>query len=128
MLNIPAATFTMGSDNDEGYPADGGGPAHLVTLPAYRISPTAVSNAEFASFIAATGYRTGAERIGWSFVFAGFLPAHFPDTRAVADAPWWRQVDDADWAHPEGSPSGISSRLDHPVVHVSWYDAQAYCA
>ena len=128
MLNIPAATFTMGSDNDEGYLADGEGPAHLVTLPAYRISPTAVSNAEFASFIAATGYRTAAEGIGWSFVFAGFLSADFPETRAVADARWWRQVHEADWAHPEGPHSDISARLDHPVVHVSWYDAQAYCA
>ena len=71
---------------------------------------------------------TEAERFGWSFVFAGLLPDDFPPTEAVAAAPWWRKVEGADWRHPEGPHSGLDERLDHPVVHVSWNDAAAYCA
>ncbi len=74
------------------------------------------------------GYVTEAERFGWSFVFGGFLPEDFPATRAVAKAPWWRQVEGADWRHPEGPDSSVAERASHPVVHVSWNDAQAYCA
>ena len=70
---------------------------------------------------------TEAERFGWSFVFAGLLPDDFPETRSVANAPWWRQVFGADWSHPEGPHSDLDGRADHPVVHVSWSDAQAFC-
>ena len=70
---------------------------------------------------------TDAERYGWSFVFAGLLPDDFPETRAVAQAPWWRQVFGADWRHPEGPRSDLEERADHPVVHVSWSDSVAYC-
>ena len=94
----------------------------------YRIAACAVTNAEFAEFVAATGHRTDAERYGWSFVFGGFLPDDFPPTRGVAAAPWWREVHGADWAHPEGPHSGVRERGDHPVVHVSRRDAEAYAA
>ena len=55
-------------------------------------------------------------------------PAGFPPTRSVAAAPWWRQVEGADWAHPEGPDSSWEDRPDHPAVHVSWNDARAFCA
>ena len=77
----------------------------------------------------ATGYTTDAERYGWSFVFGRFLSEdarHAIGSRA-ADTPWWIPVPHAYWAQPEGPPSTILDRLDHPVVHVSWNDAQAYC-
>jgi formylglycine-generating enzyme len=74
-----------------------------------------------------TSYVTDAESFGWSFVFAGLLPDDFPPTQGVLQAPWWRKVEGADWAHPEGPQSLIGERLDHPVVHVSWDDAAAYC-
>jgi formylglycine-generating enzyme required for sulfatase activity len=61
-------------------------------------------------------------------VFAGLLPDDFEPTRGVAQAPWWRQVYGADWAHPEGPQSNVDGRGDHPVVQVSWRDASAYCA
>ena len=125
--SIPAGTFAMGNPRDDGYPADGEGPVHEVTLPAYRMAITTVTNAQFASFIAATGYVTEAERFGWSFVFAGLLPDTFAPTSGVAAAPWWRQVYGASWSHPEGPASSVEARSDHPVVHVSWNDALAFC-
>src|SRR5436305_1115120 len=92
------------------------------------IDSYAVSNESFAEFVAATEYVTEAERFGWSFVFGGLLPDDFPATRAVAAAPWWRQVYEVDWRRPEGPQSDISERPDHPVVHVSFNDALNYCA
>ena len=99
-----------------------------VVLAPYRIGSCTVTNAEFALFVAATGHRTEAESFGWSFVFGGLLPDDFPPTRGVAAAPWWREVHGADWAHPEGPQSGVDDRADHPVVHVSRRDAEAYAA
>jgi formylglycine-generating enzyme required for sulfatase activity len=59
----------MGAVGSWAYGDDGEGPIHVVELSAYGIAPCAVTNAEFAAFVAATGYRTEAERFGWSFVF-----------------------------------------------------------
>jgi formylglycine-generating enzyme required for sulfatase activity len=109
------------------YPGDGEGPVHEVTLDAFRIDRFAVTNDSFARFVEATGWVTDAERFGWSFVFAGLLPEDFVDTRGVVGAEWWRQVHGADWRHPEGPHRDLDERGDHPVVHVSWRDAQAYC-
>src|SRR4029079_13108146 len=111
----------------------GEGPVREVTLRPFAIAPATVTNGEFAAFVDATGYVTDAERLGWSFVFAGLLPDEFEDTRAAARAQWWRQVYGADWRRPEGPQSnadhrGPVDRGDHPVVHVSWNDAMAYCA
>ena len=126
-VSLPGGTFTMGTDDPFVYPADGEGPAIQVTLDPFAIDPTAVTVAQFAAFVDDTGFRTDAERYGWSFVFGGLLPDDFDETRGVAEAPWWRQVFGADWAHPEGPGSAVEDRRDHPVTHVSWSDAQAYC-
>ena len=117
----------MGDESDWAYPGDGEAPVHEVSLPGFEIDRHAVSNEGFAAFVAATGWRTDAERFEWSFVFAGLLPDDFPDTRGVQGAEWWRQVFGADWSHPEGPHSTLEGRGDHPVVHVSWNDAVAYC-
>lgn len=127
MASLAGGAFLMGTEDELGYPADGEGPVRWVFLQPFLISPAVVSNSDFADFVSATGYVTDAERFGWSFVFAGLLPEDFPPTRAVVDAPWWRQVEGANWQHPEGLHSSLDGRLDHPVVHVSWNDAQAYC-
>ena len=128
MVLLPGDEFLMGTDDRVGYPQDGEGPVRSVSLRAFWIDATAVSHDRFAAFVDATAYVTEAERYGWSFVFAGLLPDDFPDTRGVAAAPWWRQVEGADWRHPEGPQSNIADRANHPVVHVTWADAMAYCS
>ena len=127
LVPLAGGVFVMGTDGGYGYPQDGEGPAHEVELAPFAIARTAVTNAQFGAFVAATGHRTEAEVFGWSFVFAGFLPGEL-ETRAVVGAPWWRQIEGADWAHPEGPESTVDDRMDHPAVHVSWNDASAYCA
>ncbi len=118
----------MGNYAGDGYAGDGETPDHPVTVDPFAIASRAVTNAEFRAFVAASGHRTEAEAFGWSFVFAGFLPDRIPDTRSVPAAPWWRQVHGATWNHPEGPGSDLDGRADHPVIHVSWNDAIAYCA
>ncbi len=127
MVAMAGGPFVMGSDDRFSYPEDGESSCEVEVSP-FMIDLCAVSNAAFAEFVAATGHITEAERFGWSFVFGGLLPADFPPTRAVAAAPWWRQVYEADWRRPEGPHSNISDRADHPAVHVSFADALSYCA
>ncbi len=128
MVDLPGGRFLMGAPAGEGYAEDGEGPVREVALSRFAVSATAVTTGEFARFAAATGYQTDAERFEASFVFAGLLPDDFPPTRGVAAAPWWREVEGACWSAPEGPGSDLDGRDDHPVVHVSWYDAVAYCA
>jgi len=128
MVPLAGGPFLVGSDDRLAYADDGEGPVREVELDPFWIDACAVSNSDFSGFVEATGYVTEAESFGWSFVFAGFLPDDFPPTRGVAQAPWWRQVEGADRRHPDGRQSDLGGRTDHPVVHVSWNDAQAYCA
>lgn len=131
MRPIPAGEFLMGTDGDYGFAADGEGPAHAVELAAYYIDATCVTNERFNAFVNATGYKTESERFGWSFVFYGQLNAaqQAKSVRStVLGSEWWQRVEGAMWRHPEGPGSNIKQRWDHPVVHVSWKDAQAYAA
>jgi formylglycine-generating enzyme len=127
MVALAGGRFRIGSDDRLAYPDDGETPREFELSP-FAIDRCAVSNAAFSRFVEATGYVTEAERFGWSFVFGGLLPEDFPDTRGVAAAPWWRQVFEADWRHPEGPRSDLEERDDHPAVHVSFNDALGYCA
>ncbi len=116
----------IGGDERFAYPQDGED-AREVELSPFLIDCCALTNERFSEFVDSTGFRTEAESFGWTFVFGGLLPDDFPPTRGVAAAPWWRQVEGAEWRHPEGPQSDLEGRLDHPVVHLTWNDAQAYC-
>ena len=126
---IPAGTFTMGNDGADAVPGDGEGPTRRVALEAFRVGATAVTNAEFAAFVRATRHVTDAERFGSSFVFWLQVPGaqRAAARQVVAGLPWWLPVEHASWQRPEGPGSHVRERPGHPVVHVSWNDAQAYC-
>jgi formylglycine-generating enzyme len=126
---IPGGVFAMGDARGDGNRADGEDPVHDVQLGAFSIDAISVTVADFARFVEATGYRTEAEQFGYSAVFHLVVAADPDDVLGPAlPIPWWMGVRGADWRHPEGPLSDTDGREDHPVVHVSWNDAQAYCA
>ena len=120
--------FLMGGNDPARFPADGEGPVRKVSLRPFFIDLASVTIAQFARFAHDTGYLTEAERFGWSFVFHSFVSRDVARTvkEAVSAAPWWWQVEGADWRHPDGPDSSTEDRGDHPVVHVSWNDTTAY--
>lgn len=115
--------------SDSPFPEDGEGPVRTVILHPFAIDKYEVSNGEFREFVLATGYRSEAEAFGNSFVLEYFLSKEENEkiTEAVAGAQWWLPVTGANWMHPEGKNTSINDRMNHPVVHVSWNDALAYC-
>lgn len=126
--HIAAASFSMGDHRGDGYGADGETPIHEVHLSAYQIDATPVTNEQFAQFVDATGYVTEAEHFGVSAVFHLLVNAPTDDILGpTPHLPWWISVRGANWRHPGGRATGIEHLADHPVVHVSWNDAQAYC-
>ncbi|WP_423184797.1 formylglycine-generating enzyme family protein [Arthrobacter sp. NyZ413] len=125
---VPSGVFRMGDAFGEGYPTDGEAPVHEVALDGFRIDATAVTNRMFAAFVDATGYRTEAEQYGSSAVFHLLINASDRNILGrAAGAPWWLNIRGADWAHPTGPSSDWTDTPQHPVVHVSWHDAQNYC-
>lgn len=126
---VPACTFAMGNDGPDAVPGDGEGPARPVRLDAFRIGATTVTNAEFGGFVRATHHVTDAERAGSSFVFylQAAEAARAEAAGVVSGLPWWLPLEHASWQRPEGPGSHVRSRMAHPVVHVSWHDAVAYC-
>ncbi len=131
MVWIPAGAFTMGTDKG---PKDEQ-PAHKVTLDGFWIDKTEITNAQFAKFVKATGYRTIAEQKPDAAKYPDapkdkLVPfsAVFKCCPAELDGPaiWWQFTPGADWRHPEGGKSSIDGKDDYPVVHICWDDAAAY--
>jgi formylglycine-generating enzyme required for sulfatase activity len=140
---IPAGEFQMGTNVELSFANER--PAHAVRLAGFWMDEHEVTNAEFARFVAATAYKTTAERrIDWEQLKTQ-LPPGTPKPEEASLAPgsmvftppaqpvplddysaWWRWVPGASWRHPEGPASTLQGRENHPVVHVSWDDATAY--
>lgn len=126
---IPAGTFRMGDASGDGIPEDGELPIRSVMLDEFEIDATAVTNAAFGKFVDSTGYITDAERFGSSAVFHLLVAAEGADILGQhANTPWWARVRGADWRHPGGRHSSVDGFEEHPVVHMSWFDAEQYCA
>lgn len=136
MIFIRGGEFLMGSADPMFADAQ---PVHRVRINAFWIDATEVTNAQFERFVAATGYRTIAERpldasdfpgVPMSQLVPGSAVFAAPAQVVARDAPlqWWRYVSGANWRHPEGPGSSISDRLDHPVVQIAYDDALAYAA
>ena len=123
---LPSGTFWMGSDDPGAIPADGECPVRAVTVDPFFIARTPVMNFAFAEFVAETGYRTEAERIGWSYVFRNHL-SKAEKRKCDATAPWWHAVNGASWFRPFGPDSRSPATPTLPAVHVSWNDAAAFC-
>jgi sulfatase modifying factor 1 len=146
MVWVPGGEFTMGTDSDLGWADEK--PAHRVRVDGFWMDETDVTNAQFRKFVEATGYVTTAEKpvdaaemlrqsppgtppppkenlVPGSMVF---MPTSGPVkvVGAQVHRQWWKWTPGACWWHPEGPKSSIDDRDDHPVVHVSWFDAVAY--
>ena len=135
MVTIPAGEYRIGSDRF--YPEEA--PSRLVTLAAFQIAQTPVTNAQFAAFVAASGYRTVSELPPDPAIYPGLSREQRQPASAVFrplpssvdranPIDWWALVPGANWRHPQGPASGIDGLDQHPVVHIAWADALAYCA
>jgi formylglycine-generating enzyme required for sulfatase activity len=133
MVWIPGGEFSMGGDPD----LPDARPVHCVYVDGFWMDRTEVTNADFARFVRATGYRTVAERAPRAEDVPGapadklvagsvvFTPPHEP-VPLDSNARWWSYVERASWHHPRGGSDGIEGRDRYPVVHVAFEDAEAY--
>ena len=113
-VTIPAGEFLIGSDKSRDKNAfDNELPQHRLHLPAYRITRTPVTVAQFEAFVKATGYKTTAEKEGSAYAWTGSK---------------WEDIKGANWRNPRGPDSNVNEKAQHPVTSVSWHDARAYCA
>ena len=135
MVWIPAHRFRMGSDRH--YPEER--PAHLVSVDGFWIDRYPVTNARFARFVEATGYVTFAEQAPDPALYPGALPELLSAGSLVFVPPagpvdlrnfknWWTFLRAADWRHPHGETTTIDGLEQHPVVHVTFGDAEAFAA
>ncbi len=110
MVLVPAGEYVIGDDSPNSAPD---APPRRVGLDAFYIDRHEVTNREFARFVEGTGYVTTAENKDGAWIYRG----------GERD---WKYVRGANWRHPLGPGSSIGNAMDHPVVLVSWYDADAY--
>ncbi|XP_054857440.1 inactive C-alpha-formylglycine-generating enzyme 2 [Eublepharis macularius] len=128
LVQLSGGKFQMGTSLFDSKSEDG--PPREVTVKPFLMDKYPVSNRDFREFVQDRKYKTEAEEFGWSFVFEDFVPEDLKKkvTQKLETAPWWLPIEKAFWRQPTGPGSGIKAKLDHPVLHVSWNDATAFCA
>lgn len=135
MVWVPPQSTSLGSDRH--YPEEA--PVRPVTTAGFWMQAHAVTNAQFAEFVEATGYVTVAERPLDPADYPGAPKENlhpgsmvFNRTRGPVNLRhlnlWWTWTPGASWRHPIGPNSSVDKRADHPVVHVAHEDAQSYAA
>jgi len=124
--DLEGGWFSMGSESKHVFPGDGEGPVRDIFVDSFTISTTSITIEQFNDFITDTGYKTEAEIFGWSFCFFDQLNNH-EGKEFVKEAPWWIKTEGAFWNLPDGQNSGLDFFFNHPVTHVSWNDANAFC-
>lgn len=126
MRRVPAGDYLLGTPARR----DEEGPPRRVHLAGFWIGQTEVTNAQFARFVAATGYKTLAERAPDPRDYPGVPPSRLVPSSLVfvglVEGGPWRIVPGADWRHPEGPGSSLAGRMQRPVVHIAHADALAY--
>ena len=133
MVFIPGGEFTMGSDDH--YAEEK--PAHRVKVDGFWIDMTPVTNVRFRRFVRETGHVTFAEIAPDPKDYPGALPHMlragslvFVKSKGPVDlknwSNWWTFGFGVDWRHPYGPGSSIKGLDEHPVVHISYRDAEAY--
>jgi formylglycine-generating enzyme required for sulfatase activity len=134
MIWIPPGTFWMGMSDPKFLDSS---PEHQVSLAGFWIDATEVPNEQFEKFVAETGYKTVAEvtaaredavDVPPETIRPGSMVFRRPANADLQNNPlhWWQFVAGANWRHPEGPDTNLIGREKHPVVHVTWLDAQAY--
>ena len=135
MVRLAGSAFAMGSKRF--YPEER--PVRTVSVDAFWIDATPVTNREFAAFVEATGHVTLAEIAPDPADYPGMPPEMARPGSLVFTPPpgvvppddataWWSFVFGADWRRPGGPGSTLEGLSDHPVVHVAHADAAAYAA
>ena len=123
---VPAGLAYLGTNMPQ-IPQDGEGPLARKKIRQLWVEAGAISVGQFRRFVSATGYRTVADRFGWSFVFYSHLPNRGEGTLGVEGLEWWRRIDGATWARPTGQ-DGPEAQDDLPATHLAWQDARAFAA
>lgn len=132
MVYVTGGSFKMGNTDF----ADAH-PVREVTVSDFWMDEHEVTNAQFARFVASTGYQTVAERPLDPRDFPGVPADMLQPGSAVFTPPsaaaglhdhlqWWSYVPGASWRHPEGPGSSIIGRESEPAVHIAYEDAEAY--
>ena len=147
MVWISGGIYDMGASDGDRMALPHEKPKHTVKVDGFYMDETEVTNAQFSRFIQATNYITTAERpVDWELIKQQLppgtpkphdsllLPGSLLFKKTKESVPnlydfsqWWRWTNGANWKQPEGKGSSIDGKDNHPVVHVSYEDAMAYC-